>query len=152
MNKCAVKKESGNGEGTVALTPRSVEGRNVKKAKADGEENEVRTLMNRRKILPPKSRDTFWSRFSAGFLNMVVQGTCADGLKQAMVKLTNKLPRGACIVATVHDELVVECPARTARKTCQLTVDTMKEAMTEILRGEVPVEVDAKVCDSWDEK
>jgi DNA polymerase I-like protein with 3'-5' exonuclease and polymerase domains len=119
---------------------------------ADSKVDEVRTLTGRRKLLPPKSEDTFWSRFSAGFLNMVVQGTCADGLKQAMVQLADKLPDEAQMVGTVHDELIMECPAKITEEVCLLTEDTMKEAMAEILRGKVSVEVEAKVCESWEEK
>jgi len=122
------------------------------RANADSKVDEVRTLTGRRKLLPPKSKGTFWSRFSAGFLNMVVQGTCADGLKQAMVQLADKLPKDAQMIGTVHDELIVECPTKTAKKVCQLTADTMKKAMAEILRGKVPVEVEAKVCECWEEK
>jgi DNA polymerase I-like protein with 3'-5' exonuclease and polymerase domains len=122
------------------------------RAKAGSTVNEVRTLFGRRKLLPPYAKDTFWSRFSAGFLNMVVQGTCADGLKQAMVQLADKLPDEAHMVGTVHDELIVECPVKMADEVCQLTEETMKEAMAEILRGKVPVEVEAKVCECWEEK
>ena len=83
---------------------------------------------------------------------MVVQGTCADGLKQAMVQLADKLPDEAHMVGTVHDELIMECPAKITEEVCLLTEDTMKEAMAEILRGKVSVEVEAKVCESWEEK
>ena len=93
------------------------------RAKAGSTVNEVRTLFGRRKLLPPHNEETFWSRFSAGFLNMVVQGTCADGLKQAMVQLADRLPKDAQMIGTVHDELIVECPTKTAKKVCQLAED-----------------------------
>ena len=102
--------------------------------------------------MPPHNEETFWSRFSPGFLNMVVQGTCADGLKQAMVQLADKLPEEAHMVATIHDELIVECPVKMADEVCHLTEEVMKEAMAEILRGKVPVEDEAKVCECWEEK
>ena len=105
--------------------------------KAGGKVDEVRTLTGRRKLLPPKSKDTFWSRFSAGFLNMVVQGTCADGLKQAMVQLADKLPDETHMIGTVHDELIVECPVKMADEVCRLTEEVMKEAK---LPAEVAVE------------
>jgi DNA polymerase-1 len=119
---------------------------------AGGDATEVRTLFGRRKLLPPHNEETFWSRFSAGFLNMVVQGTCADGLKQAMVQLADKLPEEAHMVATIHDELIVECPVEMTDEVCCLTEEVMKEAMAEILHGKVPVEVEAKVCECWEEK
>ena len=122
------------------------------RAKAGGEVDEVRTLYGRRKLLPPHNKDTFWSRFSAGFLNMVVQGTCADGLKQAMVQLADQLPEAAHMVATIHDELIVECPAKMADKVCCLTEEIMQQAMSDVLGTEIPVEVEAKVCECWKEK
>jgi DNA polymerase I-like protein with 3'-5' exonuclease and polymerase domains len=122
------------------------------RSKAGSTVNEVRTLFGRRKLLPPHAEDTFWSRFSAGFLNMVVQGTCADGLKQAMVQLAAKLPDEAHMVGTVHDELIVECPVKMADEVCRLTEEVMKEAMSDVLGSEVPVEVEAKVCECWKEK
>ena len=122
------------------------------RAKANSKVNEVRTLMGRRKLLPPNSRDTFWTRFSAGFLNMVIQGTCADGLKLAMMELADKLPEDAHMVATIHDELIVECPVGIADEVCRLTEEAMKEAMSDVLGSEMPVEVEAKVCECWKEK
>ena len=83
---------------------------------------------------------------------MVVQGTCADGLKQAMVQLADKLPDEAHMVGTVHDELIVECPVEMADEVRRLTEEVMKEAMTDVLGSEVPVEVEAKVCECWKEK
>ena len=122
------------------------------RAKAGSTANEVRTLFGRRKLLPPHNEETVWSRFSAGFLNMVVQCTCADGLKQAMVQLADKLPDEAQMVGTVHDELIVECPVEIADEVCHLTEEVMREAMAGVLKSQVPVEVEAKVCECWKEK
>jgi len=122
------------------------------RAKAKSDVNEVRTLMGRRKLLPPSGGDANWGRFSGGFLSMVNQGTCADGLKLAMVQLADKLPDEAHMVATIHDELIVECPVGTADEVCRLTEDVMKQAMSDVLGSEVPVEVEAKVCECWEEK
>ena len=83
---------------------------------------------------------------------MVVQGTCADGLKQAMVELADKLPDEAHMVATIHDELIVECPVEITDEVCHLTEEVMREAMAGVLKSEVPVEVEAKVCECWKEK
>ena len=83
---------------------------------------------------------------------MVVQGTCADGLKQAMVQLVDKLPDQAHMVATIHDELIVECRVEIADEVCRLTEEVMQEAMSGILESKVPVEVEPKVCECWKEK
>ena len=122
------------------------------RSKAGGDATEVRTLFGRRKLLPPHNEETFWSRFSAGFLNMVVQGTCADGLKQAMVQLADKLPDQAHMVGTVHDELIVECTVEMADEVRRLTEEVMQEAMSDVLGSAVPVEVEANVCECWKEK
>ena len=69
-----------------------------------------------------------------------------------MMQLADKLPDQAHRVGTIHDELIVECPVKMADEVCCLTEEVMKEAMAEILRGKVPVEVEAKVCECWEEK
>ena len=83
---------------------------------------------------------------------MVTQGTCADGLKLAMVQLADKLPDEAHMVGTIHDELIVECPVEMADEVCRLTEEVMQEAMFDVLKSEVPVEVEANVCECWEEK
>jgi len=50
------------------------------------------------------------------------------------------------------DELIVECPVGTADEVCRLTEEVMKEALSDVLGSEVPVEVEAKVCECWKEK
>ena len=66
--------------------------------------------------------------------------------------MADKLPEEAHRVGTIHDELIVEYPVKMADEVCHLTEEVMKEAMAEILRGKVPVEVEAKVCECWKEK
>ena len=66
--------------------------------------------------------------------------------------MADKLPEEAQMVATIHDELIVECPVEMADEVCCLTEEVMKEAMAEILRGKVPVEVEANACECWEEK
>ena len=99
-------------------------------------------------MLPRGGED--WYRFTA-LVNTSVQGTCADGLKQAMVNLSAQLPEGVRIIATVHDELVLTAPAALAEEVRDLVVKTMCQAMGEML-PEVPVEVEAKICKCWGEK
>jgi DNA polymerase I-like protein with 3'-5' exonuclease and polymerase domains len=69
-----------------------------------------------------------------------------------MIQLADKLPDDAHMVATIHDELIVECPVEMADEVCRLTEKVMKEAMSDVLKSEVPVEVEAKVCECWEEK
>ena len=108
----------------------------------------VKTRLGRRRLIPPDASD--WQRFTA-LVNTPVQGGTADGLKYAMVLLSERLPAEARIVATVHDEVLVECRQNDAEDVRSLMVDTMREAM-ETLFPEVPVEVDASIGDSWADK
>ena len=109
---------------------------------------EGRTLFGRRRLLGALASD--WHRFQAQ-TNFVVSGTCADGLKLAMARLGAELPGEAQIVATVHDELIVDCPTRIAPGIKMLLVAVMQEEM-EKLFPDLPIKVDAKVCNRWSEK
>ena len=52
-----------------------------------------------------------WQRFTA-LLNAPAQAGAADVIKSAIIDLQGKLPEGAGIVSTVHDELIVEAPLK----------------------------------------
>jgi DNA polymerase I-like protein with 3'-5' exonuclease and polymerase domains len=109
---------------------------------------EVRTRLGRRRLVPEGASD--WDRFTA-LVNTPVQGGCADGMKQAIVLLSERLPAGARIVSTVHDELIVEAPEAEAETVLQLVIKTMREAMAGIF-PEVPIEIEGGVCHHWGEK
>ena len=115
---------------------------------AQGDATETRTRLGRRRLLPEQTE--VWERFTR-LVNTPVQGSCADGLKLAMVELFKKLPAGARIISTVHDELIVETPEAEAEAVKQLVADTMTETM-EVIFPEVPIEVEANVCATWGEK
>ena len=110
--------------------------------------NEGRTVIGRRRLLGEGASD--WERFQAQ-VNYVVQGSCADGLKYALVALVAQLPREARIIGTVHDEILVECP----RESAQTVLETVRDAMLGACRrlfGDLPVEVEGKVCETWADK
>ena len=73
---------------------------------------EVRTLLGRRRFLP-SGRENWWQRLTT-LLNTPVQGTAGDGLKRALLRLSRELPDDSCIVAAIHDEIIVECPEEVA--------------------------------------
>ena len=82
-------------------------------------------------------------------LNTPVQGTAADGLKQAMVLLRPRLAAiGARIVLCVHDELVVEAPADRAEEAKQVVERGMVEGMQTFVE-DVPIVVEAAVRSTW---
>jgi len=82
-------------------------------------------------------------------LNTPVQGTAADGLKQAMVLLRPRLAAiGARIVLCVHDELLVEAPADRASEAKAIVEEGMVEGMRTFV-PDVPIVVEAAVRSTW---
>ncbi len=103
----------------------------------------VRTASGRRRSFQTKGRG-FCER-----LNTPVQGTAADGLKQAMILLRDRLrPLGARIVLCVHDEIVVEVPEHQAQQGLSLVEACMREGMAEFVKT-VPIVVEAEIRRTW---
>jgi DNA polymerase-1 len=79
--------------------------------------------------------------------NTPIQGTAADLLKLAMVRLGEPIVPGARMVLTVHDELAFEVP--------EDRVDEAKARVREAMEGvyalEVPLRVEVGVGASWAE-
>ena len=109
---------------------------------------EVRARMGRRRLVPESASS--WERFTA-LVNTPVQGGTADGMKRAIILVSQRLPQTARIISTVHDELIVECPDNLAEECRIIVSEAMVEAMAK-LYPEVPIEVDANICENWGEK
>jgi DNA polymerase I len=109
---------------------------------------EARTIWGRR--LVPKV-ESEWGRFNM-HTEYVVSGSAADLLKLAMIKCDAKLPYGCNLVATVHDELVFDVPAKLANEAKAIIEHEMTQAFVEMFGNEIPCEVEAKVCANWGEK
>jgi DNA polymerase I-like protein with 3'-5' exonuclease and polymerase domains len=112
----------------------------------------LRTLMGRKRRIPALFAREGSARGKAErqAVNSLIQGSAADLIKLAMVRLHAALPEDSKLILSVHDELVVECPAE---KTEEISA-IMREAML----GEgiakwlsVPMTSDLKVCDIWAE-
>ena len=102
----------------------------VAKAEQDGY---VQTLMHRRRALPELKSSNFNMReFGKRVaLNMPVQGTAADIMKLAMVRVHHRLKREglrARLLMQVHDELIVECPASEREQAERLLTEEMEQA------------------------
>ena len=102
----------------------------VVKAEQDGY---VQTLMHRRRALPELKSSNFNLReFGKRVaLNMPVQGTAADIMKLAMVRVHRRLKREglrARLLMQVHDELIVECPASERERVERLLTEEMEQA------------------------
>ncbi|WP_170319802.1 DNA polymerase [Polyangium spumosum] len=79
-----------------------------------------------------------------------IQGTAADGMKQAMVLLAPHLKRlGAQMILAVHDELLVEAPEEHAEEVKELMRDCMIAGMKKYVPS-VPIVVEPKVMSRWE--
>ncbi len=110
----------------------------------------VTTILGRRRPIP-QIKATNPNQRSLGerlAINSVVQGSAADLIKKAMVRLHQrigheKLP--ARLLLQVHDELVLETPIDHVQETIQLVRDEMQNAM----KLKVPLKVDVGTGSDW---
>ncbi len=109
---------------------------------------ECRTRSARRRLIPADSGS--WNRFST-LVNTPIQGGAADVMKLAIVILMGRLPETAMLVATVHDELIVECPESDAEALKDLMLSAMTESM-DVFYPQVKTAVEIKACQTWAEK
>jgi DNA polymerase I len=110
----------------------------------------VRTILGRRRFLPNLHSSNRGLRFEAERVakNTPIQGTAADILKLAMVKLgLGDVVPGARMILTVHDELVFEVPEASVEKAKGI----IKDAMENALALDVPLEVDVGSGSHWGE-
>jgi len=111
----------------------------------------VSTLLGRRRFIP-ELRMSNPSLRGAGermAINMPIQGTAADIIKIAMIRLSERLRSaglGARLLLQVHDELVLEVP----REEVDATAPILRETMEGALKLDVPLTVDLKVGDNWE--
>ncbi len=119
----------------------------IKKAE---EQTYVETLMHRRRDLPELKSSNFNLR-SFGqrvALNMPIQGTAADVMKMAMVRVDQELQKAglqARMIMQVHDELIVECP-ETER---QQVEELLERAMEQVVTLAIPLRAEAHSGRNW---
>ncbi|HEV2250296.1 MAG TPA: DNA polymerase I [Candidatus Limnocylindria bacterium] len=111
----------------------------------------VETLLGRRRYIPDMASSNGAVRNAAErmAINMPVQGTAADIMKIAMVKVHDRLrdARWARAVLQVHDELVFEVDRARAPDLAEL----VREEMGNAYPLDVPLVVDIRTGDNWDE-
>ncbi len=93
----------------------------------------VQTMMHRRRALPElKSSNHNLREFGKRVaLNMPVQGTAADIMKLAMVRVHDRLRREGLrgrLLMQVHDELIVECPEEEREQVERVLTEEMEHA------------------------
>jgi len=94
----------------------------------------VETLLHRRRELPELKSSNFNLRAFGErvALNMPMQGTAADVIKLAMVRVHRRLREEnlrAKLIMQVHDELIVECPVEEAERVERLLAEEMQSVM-----------------------
>ena len=114
------------------------------------EKGYVETLYGRRRPTPDVKSPNFIVRQSAerAAANMPIQGTEADLMKRAMIKVDAKLPEYADLIMQVHDSLIVECDEESAEQVS----DILKHEM-EFVAPELPVKLAVEVTSgsNWGE-
>ncbi len=87
-------------------------------------------------------------------INAPIQGSAADIIRRAMVKMDPALEQAgltARMLLQVHDELVFEVPDAEVEPTITLVTDIMQNAAMPAVAMKVPLQVDARAADNWDE-
>ncbi|MBI5093771.1 MAG: DNA polymerase I [Candidatus Hydrogenedentes bacterium] len=110
----------------------------------------VTTLLNRRRYVPELNSSEVNTRKAAerAAINTPVQGSAADIIKLAMVRLDNALAgTSGRMLLQVHDELLLEAREDEAEAIAALTKKTMEEAVT----LDVHLRVDVGIGNNWDE-
>ena len=112
----------------------------------------VTTLAGRRRMLPEiHSRNVNLAQQARRMaINTVVQGSAADIIKKAMLEV-DKSPvidqAGGVLILQVHDELLLEAPAETARQ----VGEAVEGVMSSVYALNVPLAVDWGTGPSWNE-
>jgi DNA polymerase-1 len=87
-------------------------------------------------------------------VNARLQGTAADIIRRAMVRMDEALAKNkldARMLLQVHDELVFEAPEAEVEKTLPVVKKVMEEAPMPALALSVPLQVDAHAAHNWDD-
>lgn len=113
----------------------------------------VETMLGRRRYFPNLKNPInaqVKAREEREAINAPIQGTAADILKIAMIKLEPAIQKAglhAKMLIQVHDELVLECPENEK----QDTIAVVKEIMENACKLDIPLSTDARYGNNWAE-
>jgi DNA polymerase-1 len=113
----------------------------------------VETLLGRRRYFPAlqtKTNVQMKNREEREAINAPIQGTAADIMKIAMIRIPSALQSAGLtgkMLLQVHDELVLECPEKEMEKTAQVVQGTMSNAYP----MSIPLETEARAGVNWGE-
>ena len=110
----------------------------------------VETLFHRRREIPELSSNNYMVRqFGARVaMNTPIQGTAADIMKIAMIKLFDRIEKeklSAKLILQVHDELIVECKKEESEQVKQV----LKESMENATKLSIPLKVEISEANNW---
>ena len=110
----------------------------------------VTTILNRKRYVPDIHSKNFNLRSFAErtAMNTPIQGSAADIIKVAMVKVFQDLKKGGFksrLILQVHDELIIDC----VPEELEAVMALLKKDMEEAVSLEVPLEVDMKAGANW---
>ena len=114
----------------------------------------VSTILGRRRMIP-EVRDRNANTRSLGerlAINSVVQGSAADLIKAAMVKVQNRIEDDRLplrMLLQIHDELVMESPAELAEKHAAIVREEMAHALDDEIPMKVPLKAEAGIGPDW---
>ena len=114
------------------------------------EKGYTQTMYGRRRYIPELTSSNYNIRQSAEriALNTPIQGTAADLIKLAMIRVDEALAKQypqAKLLLQVHDELIVECPEEIADEVAQL----VSQQMQQVAELSIPLLAEAKHGKSW---
>ena len=113
----------------------------------------VETLMGRRRYFPELREDSHANgrikrESERAAINMPIQGSAADIIKIAMIRLQKRLQDAgvkAAMVLQVHDELILEVPDE--------ELDTVRDMVVETMMGayklDIPLKVEVAIARNW---
>lgn len=81
-------------------------------------------------------------------LNYPIQGTAADGFKEALIRVNKELKESWKICAVVHDEIVLEVPEYDVQEAKEILEQCMINGMKKFIKR-IPIVVDIKVEGFW---
>jgi DNA polymerase-1 len=115
------------------------------------EQGYVETLLGRRRYFPElrdQRNQNLRNRAEREAINAPVQGSAADIMKIAMIRLPEQLAQAgleARVLLQVHDELVLECPQAELRPTARIVREVMEDAYT----LKAPLQTEARFGSNW---
>lgn len=119
----------------------------LEKARTEGY---VETHYGRRRPTPDVKSSNFMVRMGAerAAANMPIQGTEADLMKRAMLKVDEELGDLGKQILQIHDSILVECPKENGEKVAELLKNIMENIAPEL---KIALEVDVHIGTSWGE-